>query len=101
MVIDGIPEFQADFLVSYDRPLLKEAGEFSDIGDMGEAQAMDTISVEGLFIHPLEASLERSDGGVQIAPGLPAHFRVTRDREGQDELWRFLGGPPAEMRNRR
>jgi len=101
VVIDGIPEFQADFLVSYDRPLLKEAGEFSDIGDMGEAQAMDTISVEGLFIHPLEAALERSDGGVQMAPGLPAHFRVTRDREGQDELWRFLGGPPAEMRNRR
>lgn len=101
VVIPGIPEFRSDLLVSYEEPLLKTGGEFSDIGDLEEVEAMDTLSVEGLYIHPMEEALDRSQGGVQIAPGLPAHFIVTRDREGNQELWRFLGGPPAEMRNRR
>lgn len=101
VVIPGIPDFRADFLVSFGRPLLQEDGEFADIGDLGEAQAMDTLSVEGLFIHPMEEALDRTQGAVQITPGAPAHFRVTRDRAGNDELWRFLGGPPEEVRRRR
>lgn len=101
VVIPGIPDFRADFLVSFDKPLLQEGGEFADIGDLGGTQAMDTLSLDGLYIHPLEAALDRSAGGVQITPGAPAYFRVTRDRAGSDELWLFLGGPPEEIRRRR
>ncbi len=100
VVIPGIPHFTADFLINYEKPLLRQEGSFADIGDMGGTPAMDTLSVEGLFIHPMEKSLDRSGGAVQIAPGLPAYFRVTRDQGGRDVLWEFAGGPPREERRR-
>jgi len=101
VVIPGIPEYQADFLFNYDRALLQEGGEFSDIGDLGGVEAMDTLSVEGLFIHPMEEALDRSGDGVQLAPGGAVFFNVTRDREGTDVVWRFRGGPPEEARRDR
>jgi hypothetical protein len=101
IVIPGLPDFQADLLVSYDRPLLKEGGQIAEIGDLGEVQAMDTLSVEGLFIHPMDWALERPEIGVQIAPGMPAFFTVTRRRDGSEEVLSFRGGPPVETRRRR
>jgi hypothetical protein len=101
IVIPGLPDFNADFMVSYDQPLLREGGRISEIGDLGDTEAMDTLSVEGLFIHPMDQALEREGGGVQIAPGLPAHFRVTRNRDGSGEVMVFRGGPAAEERKRR
>jgi hypothetical protein len=100
VVIEGLPDFTADFVVSYDEPLLKTGGQITEIGDLGEVQAMDTLSLEGLFIHPLEEALEKDGKQVQIAPGLPAHFRVTRNRDGSSEVMSFRGGPPAETRRR-
>jgi hypothetical protein len=98
VVIRGLPPYRADFLVSYDEPLLLEGGTIADIGDLAEGEARDTLNLEGLFIHPMEEALDRSDEAVQIAPGAPAYFRVTRDRAGSDVLWSFLGGPPADLR---
>lgn len=100
VVIPGLPDFKADFLVSYERPLLKEGGTIGEIGDLGEVQAMDTLDLTGSYLHPMEEALEREGSGVQIAPGAPALFRVTRDREGNEEMWVFRGGPPEEARGR-
>ena len=101
VVIPGLPDYQADFLVSYERNLLKEGGRISQIGDLQEVEAMDTLDLSGLFIHPMKEALERDGGGVQMAPGAPAYFRVTRQRNGSDEVFTFRGGPPAEPRRRR
>jgi len=98
VVIPGLPDFKADFLVNYDRPLLEESGRIAEIGDLAEVEARDTIFVEGLFIHPMGWALERAGAEVQIAPGAPAYFTVTRQRDGAEELWSFRGGPPAELR---
>jgi hypothetical protein len=98
VVIPGLPAYRADLLVSYEKPLVEEGGTIADIGDLAEVEARDTLDLANLYIHPTEEALERSRGGVQIAPGAPAFFRVTRDREGADVLWSFLGGPPANLR---
>ena len=98
VVIPGLPDFKADFLVNYDRPLLEESGRIAEIGDLGEVEARDTLSLEGLFIHPMGWALERGIEGVQIAPGMPAFFTVTRQRDGSEEVWSFRGGPPAVLR---
>jgi hypothetical protein len=101
VVIPGLPEYRADLLISYEEPLLEERGTISDIGDLSEVEARDTLSLADLYIHPTEEALERVGGGVQIAPGAPATFRVTRDREGREVLWSFLGGPPVDRRRQR
>jgi len=101
VVIPGLPSYKADFLVSYGRPLLEEDATIAEIGDLGEVQARDTLSLEGLFIHPAEEALDRADGGIQISPGAPAHFTVSRREDGSQVVWRFEGGPPAEVRRRR
>jgi hypothetical protein len=98
VVIPGLPDFSADFLVSYDKPLLKEGGIIAEIGDLAEVQAMDTLDLTGLFVHPMDEALEKDGKGVQIAPGAPAFFTVSRDREGSEDAWVFRGGPPKEER---
>jgi hypothetical protein len=98
VVIRGLPPYQADLLIAYGEPLLERRGTISDIGDLSEVEARDTLSLTDLYIHPTEEALERVGGGVQIAPGAPATFRVTRDMEGVDVLWSFLGGPPEALR---
>jgi hypothetical protein len=101
VVIPGLPSYRADLQISYERPLLEEGGTISEIGDLEEVEARDTLSLEGLFIHPEEEALDRSGGGVQLAPGAPAWFRVTRREDGSDLLWTFRGGPPEELRRER
>jgi len=100
IVIPGLPDYQADFLVNYDQALLEEGGRIAEIGDLAEVEARDTLSLEGLFIHPMPWALERPEEGVQIAPGMPAFFTVTKQRDGSEEVFSFRGGPPADMRRR-
>jgi hypothetical protein len=100
LVIPGLPPFRADLLVNYGRPLLEEEGTFGDIGDLAGTEALDTLSVEGLFIHPAEGALDRQDG-IQIRVGAPAVFTVTRREDGSELAWTFNGGPPPELKKRR
>ncbi|MFH1762548.1 MAG: M14 family zinc carboxypeptidase [Gemmatimonadota bacterium] len=101
VVIPGLPPFRADLLVNYEDPLLEEDGTFAEIGDLEEEEARDTLSLDGMFIHPQDQALDRSDGGVQTWVGAPAIFSVSRRADGRDPLWTFRGGPPGELRRRR
>lgn len=101
VVIPGLPPFRADFLINYQEALLEEGGTFAEIGDLSDTEARDTLSLEGMYIHPLDQALDRSSDGVQIEVGAPAFFSVSRRADGRDPLWTFRGGPPAALRNRR
>jgi hypothetical protein len=101
VVIPDLPPFRADLLVNYDKPLLEEDGTFAEIGDLAEVEARDTLSLDGLYIHPRDRALERSEAGVQIRVGAPAYFSVSRRVDGRDPLWTFRGGPPEELRRGR
>jgi hypothetical protein len=91
VAVPGMPTLRADILVDYDRPLLEEDGVITDIGDMGEARAQDTLDVSGLFLIPLPSALDE-DGGLDTEA--PAHFIVAEDAEGRRVRFRFEGGPP-------
>lgn len=101
VVIPGLPPYQADLMVSYGKPLLEEEGTITEIGDLAEVEARDTLDLTGMFIHPRDRALDRTGDWVQIKPGAPAYFSVGRQEDGRDPLWTFRGGLPLELRRQR
>ncbi len=93
IAVEGLPQYQADLLIAFDDPLTGIGGKIADIGDLGEVEAMDTVSVDGLFIIPDEEALDL-DGGVQIQPGAPARFVIARRADGSQVVWRFSADRP-------
>lgn len=90
IAVPGIPTLEADLLVEYAMPLLKEGGIISDIGDMGESEAQDTLNVDGLYLIPMSSAL---DGGGGLDVGAPAHFTVAEDAAGRRVRFLFEGRP--------
>jgi Zinc carboxypeptidase len=91
IAVPGLPPLAADLLVDYERPLLREGGVITDIGDMGETEAQDTLHVPGLYLIPLPEALD-DEGGLDT--GAPAHFLVAEDAEGRNVRFRFEGAMP-------
>jgi len=90
VAVAGLPTLQADLLINFERPLLREQGVIVDVGDMGEAEAQDTLDATGLFLIPLKAAQD-SLGGIDT--GNPAHFLIADDAAGTSVRSRFEGGP--------
>jgi hypothetical protein len=96
LAVPGLPELKADLLINYENPLLQTGGEIAEIGDLVETEARDTVVIEGLFVVPSEAALDR-EKGVQIQPGSPAEFVIARRRDGSEPVWSFQGRPPPDF----
>jgi hypothetical protein len=101
VAVPGLPPLAGDVLVNFDHPLAERGGRFAEIGDLAGAEARDTIVVDGLYLVPLEEGVERAPespgvAGVQIRPGLPAHFVLSRDPEGTDVVWALRGDVDPE-----
>jgi hypothetical protein len=95
VAIPGLAPLKADLLVDYDLPLQRREGVISDIGDMGESQAQDTLRIDGLYLIPRRSSLDAS-GGLDV--GAPAHFVVAEDPEGRTVRFVFEGRMPDRNR---
>ena len=91
VAIPGLPTLRADVLVRYDEPLLERNGVISDIGDMGESEAQDTLDVTGLYLVPMPEALGE-DGALDV--GAPAHFLVAEDARGSRTRFLFEGTLP-------
>ncbi len=94
LVLPGLEPVRADLMIEFRNGARRTDGYLSDIGDLGGRQALDTLDLDGLFVIPDAAMLERSRGP-QIQPGAPAHFHVSSKPDGP-ALWRFLGEAPTE-----
>ena len=90
LAVPGTPTLSADIMINYDRTLLREGGQIVDIGDLGDAQAQDTLRIDGLYLIPLPEAL---DGGGALNTGVPAMFVVAEDSVGSRVRFRFEGGP--------
>lgn len=91
VAVPGMPALEADILVDYDRPLLKQEGVIVDIGDLGDAQAQDTLRVDGLYLIPTPEALGENGG---LDTGAPAHFIVAEDPRGRRVSFVFEGRLP-------
>jgi hypothetical protein len=73
----GVAPLQGDLLVNFDHPLAELGGRIADVGDLAESEAREILELRGLHLFV-------DDLGV----GAPARFRLARDAEGRDVLWR-------------
>lgn len=92
IAVPGLPTLEADVLVNYDLPLLDRDGVIVDIGDLGEAEAQDTLDVAGLYLIPTPEAL---GGEAALNTGAPAHFLVAEDRLGRRTRFLFEGRMPG------
>jgi hypothetical protein len=92
LAVPGLPTLRADILVSYEKPLTKSEGVIADIGDLGDAEAQDTLDVRGLYLIAQRGALD-GEGGIDT--GQPADFIVAEDEAGLRIRFHFDGGPPG------
>jgi hypothetical protein len=92
LAVPGLPTLRADILVNYERPLMKSEGVIADIGDLGDAEAQDTLDVSGLYLIAQRGALD-GEGGIDT--GQPADFIVAEDEAGLRIRFHFDGGPPG------
>jgi len=86
LAVPGLPPLEADVLVNYGLPLLRRDPVIADIGDMGGAEAQDTLDVRGLYLIP---GPDARDGRGGLDTGLPARFIVAEDPDGLRVRFRF------------
>ena len=65
--------------------LRRTEGRITDVGDLGEADARDTLDVSGLFLHPRPEALRTQAGRPALGPGAPASFVVRRSPDPSGE----------------
>jgi hypothetical protein len=95
IAVPGLPPLEADLLVNYDMPLLRQEALIADIGDMGTSEAQDTLDVRGLFLIPTGEALDEVGG---LNTGAPAHFIVAEDPDGRRVRFLFEGRLPDAHR---
>lgn len=89
--VPGLPQMRGDLLIDYDRPLLREGGRISDVGDLDGVEAQDTLDASGLHLIPFGDALDER-GALRI--GRAARFLLAEDSVGSRVRLRFDGGPP-------
>ena len=94
LVLPGQPPLLADLAINYDDAVAKTDGRVRDVGDLREMVAIDTVSADGLFLHPLPAALTRNAGGVWLRLGSPAAIEIRRGPEPTSALVRTIGSVP-------
>ena len=90
IAIPGLAPLRADLAVNFSDPLLLTGGRITDVGDLGERDARDTLDVGGLYLHPSPEALRSQAGRPALGPGAPASFVVRRSPEAAGEAVMIL-----------
>ncbi len=81
LVIPGVGTSRNDVAINYDESLMKIGGRIREMGDLEGAIGLDTLNVDGLFLHPEPEAILMTGGTRWIPLGAPARFIV---RESAD-----------------
>ena len=81
LVIPGVGTSRNDVAINYDESLMKIGGRIREMGDLEGAIGLDTLKVDGLFLHPEPEAILMTGGTRWIPLGAPARFVV---RESAD-----------------
>lgn len=85
IVMPGLGTSRSDVAINFDDSVARRGGRIREVGDLEEVVALDTLRLDGLFLHPDPESLLVTGGTRWLPLGAPARFVV---RESADSTSR-------------
>jgi hypothetical protein len=94
LVLPGRAPVRVDLGINYTDAVARTGGTVREVGDLGDAVAIDTVDARGLFLHPRPEALfsragETGPGG-WLRIGAPAKLELRRGPDPASELVRAL-----------
>ncbi|HMS02360.1 MAG TPA: M14 family zinc carboxypeptidase [Gemmatimonadaceae bacterium] len=92
LVLPGRAPARVDLAINYDDAVARTGGRVREVGDLDGVVALDTLTLEGRFLHP-HADALRGAGDATVLPiGAPAVFDVREGPSPASPLVRRIGG---------
>src|SRR5690606_32498795 len=90
LVIPGQPPRKLDISVNYDHAVARPGGRVREVGDLQGVIAIDTLSLDGLYLHPDAEALVGTSGKHWLTIDAPAKFTVRRGESPTSEVVRRI-----------
>ncbi len=90
LVIPGQPPMKLDISVNYDDAVARTGGRVREVGDLQGVIAIDTLSLDGLYLHPDAEALVGTPGKHWLTIDAPAKFTVRRGESPTSEVVRRI-----------
>lgn len=91
VILPGRAPMLADIAINYDDPVARTGARIREVGDLQAVQAIDTIDVTGLFLHPARQTLVNRGAASWLTIGSRAKLDVRRGPEPGSMLVRQIG----------
>jgi len=91
LILPGKSPMLVDIAINYDDAVAKTDGRVRDVGDLAEVEAIDTLDLSGLFLHPSARAVTNTQAGPMLRIGARAEFDVRRGASSSSELVRRIG----------
>ncbi len=91
VVLPGRGPMLADIAINYDDPVARTGARIREVGDLQAVQAIDTIDVTGLFLHPARQALINRGAASWLTIGSRAVLDVRRGPDPGSGLVRQIG----------
>ena len=92
IVVGNQESIMADIALAYDDPVAGRELRVEAVGDLNRAEAMDTLDISGLFVHPMPGWEGPSGGVPGIRLGHRAAFTVRRGISAESATVHEFGG---------
>lgn len=90
LVIPGQPPMKLDISVNYDDAVARTGGRVREVGDLQGVIAIDTLSLDGLYLHPDAEALVGTSGKHWLTIDALAKFTVRRGESPTSEVVRRI-----------
>lgn len=90
LVLDSNAPTPVDLAINYEDAVARTGGRIRDVGDLADVIAIDTLDLNGLYIHPSQSALTRTPAGAMLRIGAEAEFEVRRGPSASSELVRRI-----------
>ena len=82
---DGTPTL-VDLAINHDDAVARTGGRIRDVGDLADVIAIDTVDLNGLYIHPSPSVLTRTPQGAMLRIGAEAALEFRRGSSATSDL---------------
>lgn len=90
VVLPDAPPMLLDIAVNYEDPVARTGGRVREVGDLQGAVAIDTLVLNGFYLHAEPQALVGGSGGHWLTIDAPARFSVRRGSSVESELVRRI-----------